>query len=159
MNAKITFTAKLLLIASAILLGVAQAETNRRVGYAYDKQTGRLLYTETHHEVKRDGRVVKSRVAYQDGDGNVFAEKHVDFGRSATMPDFHLVNVDNGHVEGARIGNESLRVHFRRESGAEVKEAAVSAGPAMASSTPVSTSSSMRTGTPWFRGSPSTASS
>lgn len=101
------------------------AEVSERVGYAYDKRTGEFLYSETHREVREGGRLVRNTVAYRGSDGTVFAEKYIDYQRSPTMPDFHLVNEDNGHVEGARGGDGQLAVHFRRDAEADVQEASV----------------------------------
>lgn len=103
----------------------AHAEERERVGYAYDKQTGQFLYSETHREVMENGRLVKNTVAYRDDNGNLFAEKHIDFQKSLVMPDFHLVNSHNGHVEGARGGANQLKVHFRQLSDSSVQEASV----------------------------------
>lgn len=114
-----------LVIAAAGVVGTAHAEANERTGYAYDKQTGEFLYSETHREVMKDGRIIGNTVSYKDRAGNVFAEKFVDFRKSLTMPDFHLVNAENGHVEGVRGGREQLAVHFRRLSDADIREATV----------------------------------
>ena len=103
----------------------AQAEVTQRVGYAYDQQTGRLLYSETHHEIVRDGRPIENTVVYRDDEGRVFAQKHIDFQKSQVMPDFRLVNTENGHVEGARGGETRLSVHFQRRAGSEVRKASV----------------------------------
>lgn len=108
-----------------IATGSAAAEISERVGYAYDKQTGAFLYSETHREVIKDGRLVTNWISYKDEAGKVFAEKYVDFQRSLTMPDFHLVNAHNGHVEGARGGENRLNVHFRQLSDTDVREASV----------------------------------
>ena len=119
---------KFLTLSVALLLGAAgavHADAISRIGYAYDKQTGEMLYSETHQEVVRNGRIVENKVIYKDRRGKVFAEKHIDFGRSPTMPDFYLVNVDNGHLEGVRGNDGHLLVHFRSESGANVREASV----------------------------------
>jgi hypothetical protein len=106
-------------------IGCAHAEVSERVGYAYDKQTGEFLYSETHREVMENGRIVTNTVSYRDSADNVFAKKYIDFQRSLTMPDFHLVNAHNGHVEGASGADEWLNVHFRQMSDTDVREASV----------------------------------
>jgi hypothetical protein len=111
--------------AATVAMGVAHAEVSERVGFAYDKQTGKFLYSETHREVVKDGRLVTNTVSYRDHAGNVFAEKYINFERSLTMPDFQLVNAGNGHVEGARGTDERLNVHFRDLSDSDVREASV----------------------------------
>ena len=111
------------LLASAA--GAVHADAVSRIGFAYDKQTGELLYSETHHEVFRNGRIVENKVMYKDSRGQVFAEKRIDFGRSPTMPDFELVNADNGHVEGVRGDDGALVVHFRPQVGAGTRKASI----------------------------------
>jgi hypothetical protein len=108
-----------------VAIGTVHAEVSERVGYAYDKQTGEFLYSETHREVVKGGRTVTNTVSYKNGDGKVFAEKYIDFQRSLTMPDFHLVNAENGHFEGVRSADDQLKVHFRQLSGTDVREASV----------------------------------
>lgn len=123
-----TSIARYLTFSVAVFVGAAghvYADAVSRIGYAYDKQTGELLYSEVHHEVVINGRIVANKVMYKNTRGSVFAEKHIDFERSATMPDFELVNAENGHVEGVRSDDDQLVVHFRSESGASIREASV----------------------------------
>jgi len=123
-----TNLSKALAFSAAMLMavtGTVRADAVSRIGYAYDKQTGELLYSETHHEVVRNGRMIKNRVTYKDVHGRVFAQKHIDFERSLTMPDFELINEENGHVEGVRRDDGELRVHFRPESGESIRKASV----------------------------------
>ena len=112
-------------IVAFVAIASAHAETSERVGYAYDKQTGEFLYSETHRGVMEDGRLITNTVSYRNRSGNVFAEKYLDFRRSLTMPDYYLVNADNGHVEGARGADQRLNVHFRQSSDTGVREATV----------------------------------
>lgn len=123
-----TNSAKAFIFALATFIastGIVRADAVSRIGYAYDKQTGALLYSETHHEVVNDGRMIKNRVTYKDSSGVVFAEKHIDFERSLTMPDFELVNQENGHVEGVRGDGGRLTVLFRPDSDASTRQASV----------------------------------
>ena len=125
MNKYISVRPMVIAVFAYIAFGSAQAEVSERVGYAYDKQTGAFLYSETHREVQKDGQLVTNTVSYRDDAGKVFAEKHIDFQRSLTMPDFQLVNAENGHVEGARGADELLDVHFRQLSDSDVRAASV----------------------------------
>ena len=118
-------TGVLAVVLSVAGLQSAQAEVSQRVGYAYDKQTGRFLYSETHHEILRDGRPIENTVVYRNDEGRVFAQKHIDFHKSQVMPDFQLVNSENGHVEGARGGETRLSIHFQKRSDSEVRKASV----------------------------------
>ncbi|TFH48710.1 MAG: hypothetical protein E4H01_05800, partial [Lysobacterales bacterium] len=129
MNKYISLRRRAVSVFASIAIGSVHAEVSERVGYAYDKQTGAFLYSETHREVQKDGRIVTNTVSYRDGAGNVFAEKHIDFQRCLTMPDFHLVNAENGHEEGARSADERLDVHFRQLSDTDARAASVETPP------------------------------
>lgn len=117
--------AGLLAVLMVSSVGNARAEVMTRVGYAYDKQTGKFLYSETHREINENGRLARATVKYRDTGGKVFAEKYIDFRKSLVMPDFHLVNEENGHVESARGTDEQLKILFRPASDANVQEASV----------------------------------
>ena len=98
----LSIAAPLFLLLAIADANYAQAEVRERIGYAYDKQSGKFLYSETHRNVLEDGRLIKNTIAYKDRAGNIFAQKHIDFQKSLVMPDFRLVNTQTGHVEGAR---------------------------------------------------------
>ena len=117
--------AGLLAVLMVSSVGNSRADVMTRVGYAYDKQTGKFLYSETHREINENGRLARATVTYRDTGGKVFAEKYIDFRKSLVMPDFHLVNEENGHVESARGTDEQLKILFRPASDANVQEASV----------------------------------
>lgn len=100
----------------SIIVFSASAETllNERIGYARDINTGELIYTETHNEVFENGRIVSDTVTYKDADGQVIAEKEVDYTAAVTMPDFSLVNYVTGHKESASKQQQELEVMFAR---------------------------------------------
>lgn len=125
MTKNLSMASALFTLLIIVTLNTAQAEVRERIGYAYDKQTGEFLYSETHREVIENGRPLRNSVAYKDNQGNIFAEKFIDFRKSLVMPDFHLVNKENGHVEGARGRENRLTVHFRQLSDASVQEVSV----------------------------------
>ena len=83
-----------------------------RVGYAYSKDTSELLYTEHHHEVFDDKLVASSTVFYKDPSGNKFAQKTLNFGIDAFLPEFSLVNQANGHEETTRYLENKYEIFF-----------------------------------------------
>ncbi|MEQ8288667.1 MAG: hypothetical protein RIB78_02975 [Gammaproteobacteria bacterium] len=91
---------------------LAETQVSERVGYAYDIDSGELLYSESHYETFQDGRIVSDKVTYRDTEGNVFAEKEVDYSGSPVMPDFNLQNFATGHQEIASKLESELRVVF-----------------------------------------------
>lgn len=99
----------LLLVCMPVL---AETQVSERVGYAYDIDTGELLYSESHYETFLDGRIVSDKVTYRDAAGKVFAEKEVDYSGSPVMPDFNLQNFATGHQEIASKLKSEVRVAF-----------------------------------------------
>lgn len=95
------------------LASTVSFDVRERVGYAYDIDTGQLLYTENHRETMRGDQVVADRVTYRDPSGEPFAEKVVHYGDWPTMPDFRLQNFETGHIEGAERRAEGIEVAFR----------------------------------------------
>ena len=91
---------------------LAQLEVNERVGYARDVNTDTLLYTESHYETYDNGIIISDRVTYADADGNVFAEKEVDYSQNRFMPDFNLENNETGHREIVNKRDTELEVIF-----------------------------------------------
>ncbi|MDX1432861.1 MAG: hypothetical protein R3286_10470 [Gammaproteobacteria bacterium] len=103
------------------LASTASFEIRERVGYAYDLETNRFLYTENHYETLRAGEVIADIVTYRDPSGRPFARKHVDYGERPTMPDFRLHNFETGHIEGAERRQNGVEVAFRELDGRELR--------------------------------------
>lgn len=70
------------------------------VSNAFDRTSGKYLYSEYHREFYRDGRHVYSIVEYRSA-SQVLARKTIDFSRSRQAPDFRLEDMRTGYVEGA----------------------------------------------------------
>ncbi len=91
----------LLLPALCLIAGRAQAALLSIEGIARQPGSDRLLYRE-EHLLRRDGdRPIERLVLYRCPDGVAFARKRVDYRRSATAPDFELVDA-RGYREGLR---------------------------------------------------------
>ncbi len=105
-------TGLFLLLSCFCLPVLAQTETSERVGYAYDAKSGELVYSESHNEMFMDGNIISDKVTYRDANGNVIAEKEVDYAGSSVMPDFSLQNYVTGHKEIANKLESELRIVF-----------------------------------------------
>lgn len=101
---------------------VVDAQTKERTGYAYKLGSEKLLYTEEHEELSRDGAIQRDTVTYRGAEGRVIATKNLDFSVNPTSPDFRMENSVNGHVEGARQEGKYCVVFFRKTSGDEYRE-------------------------------------
>lgn len=102
-----------LFLLSPLVLADEQAS---RIGYAYDKASKELVYTESHFEDYRDGLIFKSNVIYKDPDENIIARKKADFSNSNFMPDFSLTNSKTGHKESARYVESEYEISFSKTS-------------------------------------------
>ena len=111
-----------LLLSFACMFSAVADPAQTRVGYAYDKNGENLLYTEHHHEVRGEGLVSKSRVLYKKINGEVFAEKDLDFSIDFFLPEFSLLNSKTGHNEVTRYVDDNYQVSFVKNSEARRKE-------------------------------------
>ena len=94
---------------------IVQAEQNPgRIGYAYDKKTMELLYTENHFEVYDQGLILSSEVIYKNSENIVFATKNADFTTNRFMPEFILNNIETGHKEIARYVEAEYEIIFSK---------------------------------------------
>ena len=91
---------------------MAQDQISERVGYAYDVDTDELIYSENHLETFTNGSIISDKVTYRDAEGNIIAEKDVDYTDSIVMPDFNLKNHATGHTEIASKRDTELQVVF-----------------------------------------------
>lgn len=104
-------------------LFVYAEEIPTRVGYAYDKQTNELIYTENHFEKFNDNLIAKSKVIYKDAKSSVIGNKTVDFSKNNFMPEFNLRNDLTGHVEATRFIENKYQVTFSKLENEAKKEA------------------------------------
>ncbi len=105
------------------------AEITIREGFAYDMDSDRLLYTEVHHEYWVENILVRDRVEYRLPDGEVLAEKLVEYGDVSSIPDFELRNRISGHLESARKMDNQFEVNFQRNRRASKRSAKVDIPP------------------------------
>ncbi len=88
-----------------------------RVGLAYGRDSGAFLYSQAHFEEVREGRLAAERVVYRGPDGELLAEKRLDYRPSAFAPRFELAMAVNAYREDLRQGPEGLRVFYRPANG------------------------------------------
>jgi hypothetical protein len=111
----IVFTS--LLIALAVFIsgwrspGIA---TDSYTGYAYDKGTTDLVYTEEFTDRFIDGKHIETLTAYFDPNHRKIAHRVLDFRKSRFAPDFKTEDLRSGYLEGAEISGDQVRL-FRRK--------------------------------------------
>ncbi len=106
----------------AALLGSAQlsAETvvKSKRGYAEDAKSGELIYVEEHEQIVTNGVTVSQVIRYRDTEGQVFAQKDLDFRPNPRRPLFQLEDKLRAYREGLRATEAGLEV-FCFEQGEE----------------------------------------
>jgi hypothetical protein len=108
------FRVTLLICIGFIEMTVSAEETQSRIGYAYDKETNELVYTEDHNEEYVNGLIYKSHVIYKDVSEKIIAKKTVDFSNNPYMPEFALNNTETGHKEITRFIQSEYEVVFSK---------------------------------------------
>lgn len=84
-------------------------------GYAQDARTRELLYVEEHEQVIDNGETVTHTIRYRDPQGDVFAEKQLDFSDNRQRPTFSLVDERRNYREGLRYTDAGLEVFSIRK--------------------------------------------
>ncbi len=111
----------IIFISANLFSGIAHALETERVGYAYTQDSGELIYTETHNEIRKEGRIISDTVTYHDANGKLFAVKYVDYSPNPLAPDFHLENSRTGHTESGKNRGEQYQVKFSESDQAEIE--------------------------------------
>ena len=110
----------------ALLMGatVAQASADvdgNYVGYAYDIETGELIYEE-HHTQTAEGQTVMLKTDYRSAEGERFAYRTVEFPAPlSTRPVFELTDERIPYIEGVRRDGGDLLV-YKTEDGETERE-------------------------------------
>ncbi|NIT41654.1 MAG: hypothetical protein GTN46_09210 [Gammaproteobacteria bacterium] len=111
----------IIFISANFLPDIGHAVETERVGYAYAQDSGELIYTETHNEIRKDGRIISDTVTYHDANGKLFAVKNVDYSPNPLAPDFHLKNSRTGHTESGKNRGEKYQVKFSESDQADIE--------------------------------------
>lgn len=106
MKGPTAFFAVLLLSASA----AAETVVKTMTGYATDAKTGELLYLEEHEQTVKDGATISQIIRYRDPEGDVFAQKVLDFRNDIRRPLFTLEDTLRNYREGLRQTEDGLEV-------------------------------------------------
>jgi hypothetical protein len=101
------------------------ARTTEFQGKAYDLKTGKLLYTELHRQVSRNGQPRSSEVRYLDPTGKEFARKQIDFAPGRLSPNFRMVDTRVGMEESATRRAGKIEVFGRVRTGSPDKRASL----------------------------------
>lgn len=91
-------------------------EIPSRIGYAYDKTSKELVYTESHFESIDNGLIEYSQVIYKDPMDNIIASKTADFSINPFMPEFSLINKKTGHKEETNYVKSEYKVIFTKSN-------------------------------------------
>lgn len=119
----------LLLILTGPLLAADPLTT--LLGNAYDLDSNELLYQE-HHKFKYEGdKLISAQVEYRRPDGELIAQKNLDFKRSASIPAFKTVHTHGGFVEGLEYRDDGLYL-FHQKDGEEMQSKTIKARDNMA---------------------------
>ncbi|MEJ2045637.1 MAG: hypothetical protein P8X74_11785 [Reinekea sp.] len=98
---------RLVVLSLACLLSATALSVDAKpsvIGEAYDPESGRLLYREEH----RFYSATKHEVLYQTADGEVFANKQLDYSRSDMTPAFSMTNQWSGETIDIQWQNSDL---------------------------------------------------
>jgi hypothetical protein len=87
----------------------------RYVGYAYDRESGALIYTETHHERLNAGNLEQLDTEYRNASGDLIAARVADFRTDALRPQFSLRDGAGAVLEAARRDTRDVRVMYRED--------------------------------------------
>ena len=120
------------LLSASVSAGAQDAaRSTLLVGYAFDRENGAPLYTETHLQDFRGDQLVSHRTEYRTPDGALFATKSLDYSGHPFAPAFRLTDLRDGYVEGAQYISDGLRLY--RSQGQQAGSEVVRAEPGLVS--------------------------
>jgi hypothetical protein len=93
------------------LTTLTSAEQPKFIGYAYDIETQKLLYTEHHNYLSN----VFHEVQYKETNGELFATKNIDYSYSYFAPNFTQHNLRNGekiNIKRKSNQNEETKISY-----------------------------------------------
>lgn len=121
----------LLAVALLLLACSAGAGDPRVLGYVYDLETDRYLYTEVHTQKRAGGKVVSSTIEYVKPDGARFGRKTIDFSKDEFVPVYRLDLGLEGYAEGISENGGPIIV-TRQKPGAAPETATLPKGGTLA---------------------------
>lgn len=108
----------LVLLAFTAQAALAQEQTLRFYGYAYDLASNKFIYAERHEQQVRDDQWVGGSITYFDADGREMGRKALDFSRDLYVPIYQLDL--SGYREGIR--EQGGRWLMYRQAGKEPEQ-------------------------------------
>lgn len=126
------------LVITTLLATVSWAEaapgTALLTGYAHDRETGVLMYTENHRvSLDENGRILTHTTSYRKPDGTVICEKWLDYSKLTFAPDFELNDLRDGHREGGKLTDKGYLLYSQANSGARIESGLVEVTPQLVS--------------------------
>ncbi len=124
---RITALIVLLFISVPQALAEEVGQPSWRTGYAYDLDSGKLVYVEEHARWFEDDQIVKQTINYYSATGAAIANKQLDFQQQATQPEFRLEDFRSQYVEGMRWVDGQWQVFCKRGEGKPIKDKQIKA--------------------------------
>ncbi|MCX7809621.1 MAG: hypothetical protein N2247_01810 [Leptospiraceae bacterium] len=104
---------KIILLLMILIMGNQIFSQQRTfIGYAYDINTNKLLYTENHTEFYYNNKHIKTILIYRDKENKKIAEKISDYTKNSQIPLFHFKDFRNGYEEGSVYENNQFKIYF-----------------------------------------------
>ncbi|MEY3977095.1 MAG: hypothetical protein RLZZ33_2150 [Pseudomonadota bacterium] len=131
MNRLLSSTIWICWLATLMVASPAQAARELvKTGYARTKESGRLLYIESHF-VREAGTAAENRVVlYRCGFGGpVFARKELSYQSQRHTPDFNMIDTRSGYAEGVRRTAQGLRAYSQLNATSPRRETTVALRP------------------------------
>lgn len=100
-------------------------------GYAYDLSTQELLYTEHHRYLNRYHHQVEYREVntkdegISEGNGELFASKHINYQHSFYAPDFEQKNLRNGEKIQSKKKGDNILIRYQENSESRIQEESI----------------------------------
>lgn len=114
----------LTLLAATGLVHAADG-TFRFYGYAYDLETNKYLYTETHEQKIVNGKWVGGSIVYTAADGSPLGKKILDFSNDSFVPVYRLDLTKEGYMEGITDNKDQIVMTKKSGPGKETETEAV----------------------------------
>lgn len=94
------------------------------VGIAYQKDNGKVLYSEEHY---KNGQV--HEVKYREPDGHIFAEKNIQYVGNHTAPTFIQINHRNGELIDIKNDGKNVSIHYKEAKDEQPEVESISYSP------------------------------
>ncbi|MGB1582032.1 MAG: hypothetical protein ACPHER_11080, partial [Nevskiales bacterium] len=85
-----------LLLAS--MMSHAEPKQALITGFAYERDSDQLIYTENHRVMVDGASLTAHQVVYQTPDGTTLASKTLDYGNHGFAPTFEMTDARDGYV-------------------------------------------------------------